>query len=243
MNVKTAFLNGDLSEEIYMELLEGAVCNEEEIQMGFKLNKSLFRTRQASRCWIRKINRFHVDELGLTQNKGYKGDPCICARADRRNIVLLALYFDDLLVAASCSKQIYWIKSKENDSFQMRDIGEARLCLGMGIKRNKPEQAVFFPETKYANAVLEWFRMNQCKPSATPKKDDNQPNSQLKCSNDGQMNSTENFSFKEALRRLMYLMTRTRPGSAFAVLKLAQFCGSPQQKHWNAVKKSSGIHS
>jgi hypothetical protein len=95
MDVSTAFLNGELKEEIYMKQPEGYVEEGEE-DLVFKLNKSIYGLKQSSRCWYNTIDQF-------LKNSGYvqsSSDPCLYIKREGDDIMLIALYVDDLIPAS-----------------------------------------------------------------------------------------------------------------------------------------------
>jgi len=119
MDVKTAFLNGTLKEEIYMKVPEGIICN---IGNVCKLNKAIYGLKQAARCW------FEVFEQALKQC-GFKNspvDPCIYVKDQddiNKNIYVL-LYVDDLVIATSNSETMNNFKQYLMTRFRMTDLGE-----------------------------------------------------------------------------------------------------------------------
>ena len=121
MDVKTAFLHGDLHEEIYMQQLEGFVSKGKE-QLVCKLNKSLYGLKQAPRDWYHKFHSFMLSQ-------GYKRndiDLCLYTKtAKDGNLLILILYVDDMLLAGSSMDEMATLHSKLNDAFDMKDLGNA----------------------------------------------------------------------------------------------------------------------
>ena len=105
MDVKTAFINGDLEEEIFVRLLEG-FTDKNNLNIVCKLQKSLYGLKLSACCWNKTIDEFLM-ELGYTQNDA---DPCIYhkrfIKGNQACILIMALYVDDLLIA---SNEVHYI--------------------------------------------------------------------------------------------------------------------------------------
>ena len=225
MDVKTAFLNGDLEEEIYMEQPEGFVSEGNE-DLVCRLLKSLYGLKQAPRQWYAKMHSFLTSELGLTSSDA---DECLYIGIWDGAIIIIALYVDDLLIACSCTTVLAEVKSKLSHHFEMKDLGEARVCLGFEIYRNRSSRKLWLGQTKYAESIVDRFRMTDAKGVATP----------LESCLDhlGEDGEVVKVPYREAIGSLMYLMVGTRPDIAFSVSRLARYVEHPTAAHWSAVKR------
>ncbi len=123
MDVVTAFLNGDLHEDVYMSVPEG-LTSKDNTGKVCKL-----RPRQ----WYAKIHGFLVNELNFVSNPN---DPCLYTRHNASNILIIALYVDDLLIAGNSKSDIEAIKKKLSRKFEMKDLGKAKVMLGIQIRRD-----------------------------------------------------------------------------------------------------------
>ena len=231
MDVVTAFLNGDIEEDIYMAQPEG--CRDpSKPDYVCKLRKALYGLKQAPRRWNAKIDDFLLVTLKF---RASPSDPCIYTKYEDGRIIIIALYVDDLLLAGNDLSAIAWIKGELSRRFEMKDLGEAKIILGLEITRDRSSHKLWLSQTKYATSVLERFGMRDCRPVATP---------MLQCRNNeesldvlDQNETSSDVPYRQAIGALMYLMISTRPDLAFAVGKLARFCEKPQEKHWVAVKR------
>ena len=117
MDVVTAFLNGDLKEEIYMEQPSGFTQSGKE-KLVCKLKKSFDGLKQAPRCWNEKFTQ-HMRSLGFKQSGA---DSCvsICATKGKK-VEVIAVYVDDLILLAETSEEM---KKSLSDAFKMKDMGE-----------------------------------------------------------------------------------------------------------------------
>ena len=233
MDVVTAFLNGDIEEDIYMEQPEG--CRDpSKPDYVCKLRKALYGLKQAPRRWNAKIDDFLTVKLKF---RACPSDPCIYTKYENDQIVIIALYVDDLLLAGNDLSAIAWIKGELSRRFEMKDLGEARIILGLEIIRDRNSRKVWLSQTKYATSVLERFGMGDCRPVTTPMIQCRNNDESLDVTQPSEEDSALDVPYRQAIGALMYLMISTRPDLAFAVGKLARFCEKPQQKHWIAVKR------
>ncbi|CAH9127437.1 unnamed protein product, partial [Cuscuta epithymum] len=163
LDVKTAFLHGNLEEDIYMAQPIGFSVSGKE-KLVCKLKKSLYGLKQAPRQWYLKFDSF-------MQRNGYtrcKMDHCCYLKKFKSSYIILLLYVDDMLVAGSNMQEINELKKKLSEEFEMKDLGEARQILGMSIVRDKVEGTLKLSQQKYIQKVLEKFRMTDAKPRSTP---------------------------------------------------------------------------
>ena len=133
LDVKTAFLHGDLKEEIYMTQPEGfKVAGKENLVC--KLEKSLYGLKQSPRQWYKRFDKFM---LGQKYTKS-KYDHCVYLRKlQDGSFIYLLLYVDDMLIASRNQGEIDKLKAQLNQEFEMKDLGEAKKILGMEISRDR----------------------------------------------------------------------------------------------------------
>eukprot|EP00171_Calliarthron_tuberculosum_P015091 IDg15091t1 len=118
--------------------------------------------------------------------------------------------------------------------FEMKDRGEARVCLGLEIHRDRLNRKLHVSQKSDTETVLERFGMHICKPMATPMEaSKNNPLSLFS----GAQDSAGDVPYRPAVGSLMYIIVATRPNLAFAVGKLLQHCEKPLVSHWTAVKR------
>ena len=247
MDAKTAFLNGKIEEEIFVEIPEGVEIEEsdiaelhldkddgtQELDLVCKLEKSMYGTKQAPRCWNKKINSVLSDQLGFKRSDG---DPCLYVRHNDEGVMMIALYVDDLLLAAKTGCQISWMKRMLSERFEMKDLGEAKVCLGLEITRDRKAKKLYLTQVSYMDKIVKRFGMSACKPFATPIEEAKSSKDKLEIISEDDEDAV-GAPYREAIGSLMYLMIGTRPDISFAVGKLARFCENPKRKHWLAVKR------
>ena len=130
MDVKTAFLNGDLNEEIYMEQPEGFSAPGQEMKVC-RLVKSLYGLKQAPKQWHEKFDNVMLSH-GFKINEC---DKCVYVKDDEHGYVNVCLYVDDILIVGSDDKMITSTRNMLNSRFDMKDMRLADVILGIKIKR------------------------------------------------------------------------------------------------------------
>nr|GFD09376.1 putative retrotransposon protein [Tanacetum cinerariifolium] len=132
MDVKTAFLNRYLNEEVYMDQPEGFV-NPKYPNRVCKLKRSIYGLKQASRQWNKRFND-KIKKFGFTQNRD---DPYVYLKASGSNITFLILYVDDILIMGNSIPILQSVKTYLGKCFAMKDLGEAVYILGIKIYRDR----------------------------------------------------------------------------------------------------------
>jgi hypothetical protein len=182
MDIKTAFLNGELEEEIYMDQPDGFVVKGEERKVC-KLLKSLYGLKQAPKQWHDKFDRT-LTSVGFVVNEA---DKCVYYRHGGGEGVILCLYVDDILIFGTNMKVIHEVKSFLSKSFDMKDLGQADVILN--IKLIKNESGINLSQSHYVEKILSRFGFIDGKYSPTPydpsvilRKNKNEPTDQLRYS-------------------------------------------------------------
>ncbi|KAL0339151.1 UNVERIFIED_CONTAM: Retrovirus-related Pol polyprotein from transposon TNT 1-94 [Sesamum angustifolium] len=160
MDVKTA-LYGELEEEIYMDQPEGFVAHGNERKVC-KLVKSLYGLKQAPKQWHEKFDQT-ILAFGFTVNEN---DKCIYCKVKGDRIIILCLYVDDILLIGSCIEIITETKSFLKNKFEMKDMGEADVILG--IKLIRSTDGIAISQSHYVEKILEKFGYQNSGIAKTP---------------------------------------------------------------------------
>lgn len=223
MDVKTAFLNGELNEEIYMaqpdgfEQGKGLVC---------RLNRSLYGLKQASRAWNERFHTFIV-KMGFVRSEN---DQCLYVRGEGKNKVIVVLYVDDILMASSSLKVLEAVKRGFSAEFEMTDAGEVKQFLGISVERDAPNGIMRIHQRNYFENLLQRFEMNDSKPISTPLEN------RLKLTRGIEEQRTSK-PYRELVGCLMYASLTTRPDLSAAVNYFSQFQSCPNENHWVHLKR------
>ena len=154
MDVKTAFLNGDLEEEIYIQKPVGFV-NEGQENKVCKLLKSIYGLKQSSRQWY---IRFH-NTIILNGFIMIDEDHCVYIKRSMDKFIIMSLYVDDILIAGNSKEYVNEIKGWLSSNFEMKDMGEAAYILGVKISRDRSKKLLSMSQEPYINKILERFQM------------------------------------------------------------------------------------
>ncbi|KAG7310616.1 hypothetical protein JYU34_003408 [Plutella xylostella] len=226
LDVKTAFLNGDLQETVYLEQPEGFVMKGQEGKV-YKLNKAIYGLKQAAKAWYDKINNVLCKKLGFSKSSS---EPCVYHKSGKHGLTILALYVDDILLFTERNSQEKdLIKQKLNMEFEITDLGPASHILGMRLCKH--DDRITLDQSKYIESVLQKFKMEDCKPSATPMETGVKLTKAL---NSGDISK---FDYRGLIGSLMYIAVGTRPDIAHAVSYLSQFNDCYDESHWKAAKR------
>ncbi|GJU23210.1 retrotransposon protein, putative, ty1-copia subclass [Tanacetum coccineum] len=136
MDVKTAFLNGHLSEDVYMLQPEGLVDPNHPNKVC-KLQRSIYGLKQASRSWNKRFD-VEIKKIGFTQNPD---EPCVYLKASGSSVAFLILYVDDILLMRNNVTMLQEVKSWLSKCFSMKDLGELAYILGIKIIRDRMENS------------------------------------------------------------------------------------------------------
>jgi hypothetical protein len=226
MDVKTAFLNGDLNEVIYTQQPEGFV-DPESPNLVLKLNKSVYGLKQAGRSWYFKIDEV-LRKFGFSH---LHTDPCLYQLVGSGYTIWIALYVDDLLIASNNLEKLEEFKKRLSRTFKMVDKGEVEYILGIEVIRDRAKRSTLLSQRRYAGEVLTRFGMDSCSSAPTPMV------VSLKTSPPAKNAANAKFPYLEAVGALQYLAQGTRPDIAYPVSKLAQRCHCYNVSDWEAVKR------
>ncbi|GJW75400.1 zinc finger, CCHC-type containing protein [Tanacetum coccineum] len=162
MDVKTAFLNGDLDEEVYMNQPQGFIMPGNENKVC-KLIKSLYGLKQAPKKWHQKFDKVVLSN-GYLLNQAEK---CVYSKFDKTGKgVIICLYVDDMLIFGTDQVQVDLTKEFLSSRFSMKDMGEADVILGIRIKHKSNRIAI--SQSHYIGKVLKKFNYFNCTPVSTP---------------------------------------------------------------------------
>ena len=238
LDICTAFLNGELGEEVWVVQPEG--YQKGGPGLAYKLQRALYGLKQAPRAWHEKLQQVMVGELGYT---AATADPSLFVKHSSSGSIWVLVYVDDMLVAAKQLGQVQKSMQEIMGRFRARDLGEAGCYLGMEISRNRAARTLNITQQRYTEGVLQKFSMPLCRGRRTPLA----PGTQLSQQQGQQMGSSR---YAELVGCLQYAAQHTRPDLAHSVALLSRFMAAPTDQHWTAAQgvlryfggsKSAGI--
>ena len=223
MDVKSAFLNGFLEEEVYLEQPMGYEVKGHENKV-LKLNKALYGLKQAPRAWNTRIDKY-FQENNFTK---CPHEHALYTKQDNGNILLVCLYVDDLIFTGNNPRMFEDFKKAMAREFEMTDIGLMSYYLGIEVKQSK--EGIFISQEGYAKEVLKRFNMANCKPISTPVE------CGAKLSKVDEREKVDPTYFKSLVGSLRYL-TCTRPDILFGVGLVSRFMEEPTMTHLKTAKR------
>lgn len=223
MDAVTAFLQGDLNENVYMEQPEKY---KDGTNRACKLLKAIYGLKQAGRQWNIKLDAA-IRKYGLIKSTA---DPCIYF--DKNIDIIIAIYVDDILIYYRNEEKLQRIKDFLHLNFKMKDLGKAKSCLGMSI--NQHSNGIDLDQSVYTYDILKRFNMLDSKPVGTPSEIGVKVSIKMLTENN---DLTGQVPYREAIGSLIHLANCTRPDISFAVNNTSRFNEKHSSEHWQAVKR------
>ncbi|KAL6555899.1 hypothetical protein OROGR_005187 [Orobanche gracilis] len=223
MDVKSAFLNGDLAEEVYVEQPQGFVNTEKGDQV-YRLRKALYGLKQAPRAWYDTLSQY------LTSNGFEKGavDKTLFTVQEGDDLLMVQIYVDDIIFGSTnldlCQRFSHLMQSK----FEMSMMGELSYFLGLQVKQLPT--GIFINQEKYSKELLNKFGMSTSKSSSTPM------STSLQISADEAGKPVDQSLYRKLIGSLLYL-TASRPDIQFAVGVCARYQVTPKESHFITAKR------
>jgi hypothetical protein len=224
LDVKTAFLQGDLEEEIYMEQppmferkgMESKVC---------RLLKPIYGLKQSPRCWNKKFHQT-VTKMGFERTKS---DYCVYVLRRGKELAILLVWVDDIILATNSPTLKEEVKAHLKKELEINDLGKLNYFLGMEISETK--DGLVLNQRKYANELLVSSNMAECKPVSTPMETGASYVKRVETEEkaDGEV-------YRSIVGGLQYLCN-TRPDIQYAVGVVSRCVSDPSVTHWRAVKR------
>ncbi|CAM8957867.1 unnamed protein product [Rhodiola kirilowii] len=232
MDVKTAFLHGNLNETIYMSQPPGFIDKTSPNHVCM-LQKSIYGLKQSLRQWNIKFNSCML-ALGFMRSKY---DACLYLKRPKPDLnVYLLLYVDDILIMSNSKTEVEKMKRDFKANFDMKDLGLAKRILGISITRDRKNKKMYLSQHDYFVKVLDKFAMNCSRPTAVPlgghlmlTKDDC-PKTKT------EQDKMANIPYDVDVGSVMYCMLCTRPDLPFGISVLSRFMSNPGEPDWLAMK-------
>nr|KYP43110.1 Retrovirus-related Pol polyprotein from transposon TNT 1-94 [Cajanus cajan] len=222
LDINTAFLHGDLVEEVYMKPPPGLILSSPN--KVCKLQKSLYGLKQVSRQWNIKLTET-LKLFGFVQSKS---DYSLFTKRTNIGFIAILVYVDDLIISGSDETEIMKVKRLLDKQFSIKDLGQLSYFLGLEFSRS--DQGISVCQRKYALELLQDTGLLASKPCSTPM------DHTTRLHHDPLDLYSDPSSYRRLVGRLIYL-THTRPDLAFAVGKLSQFMHQPNNAHFQAARK------
>lgn len=216
-DVSTAFLNGDITDNLYIEAPDGYDIDKHKC---LKLKRALYGLKQAPRVWNSKFDKT-LKKLGF---RSIKNDGCVYI--SEHLDIYIGVYVDDGIIISATKNKCLEVIEQLNKTFKVNRVFADTF---LGIDITKTTQGLFLNQKRYIMDVLKRFKMYESKERYSPMND-------IKSLfvEDGQV--LENIPYRAAIGSLLYCAMLTRPDILFPTVLLSRFCVAPKAIHWTAVK-------
>ena len=218
-DVATAFLNGYLDEEVYMEPPPGTASPDQVCL----LVRSLYGLKQAPRCWHDAAGSALTD-CGLAKSSA---DSCLWILRIGNKILFILLYVDDMLVFTNCIDLLATVKARLFAIFSMKDLGAVRTFLGVEILRDRARRIMHLSQGTYTASTLLALGMDKCKPASTP-----EPSSSTSDTPATASPLKGAIKFRTLVGMLNHLSNWTRPDIRSAVREISSRQAAPHDEDW-----------
>ncbi|GJV06984.1 retrovirus-related pol polyprotein from transposon TNT 1-94 [Tanacetum coccineum] len=223
MDVKTVFLNGNLREEVYVSQPDDFVDPDNPNHV-YKLKKALYGLKQAPHAWYDMLSSFLISQ---DFSKGLV-DPTLFIRKEGKELLLVQVYVDDIIFAASTPELCDLFAKIMCLKFKMSMMGKISFFLGLQIFQNP--RGIFINQSKYALESLKKYGFDSCDPVDTPMVE------KSKLDEDKEGKAVDPSHYRGMIGTLLYL-TASRPDLQFAICMCARYQARPTKKHLHAVKR------
>ena len=217
LDVKTAFLHGDIDKEVFvLPLKELKICPPGKV---LRLHKGLYGLKQSPELWNDKWK----DEMSILKFRSINSDSCVF----RRGSLWLLLYVDDIVVISPSQKDLDGLKTEISRHVDVKPMGTFGQFLGVTFIGD--QNGAWLSQAQYTSQVLNRFGMENCKPVKTPMV--------VKGSAQEDSSSADKQLYQEIIGSLLFLSTRTRPDISAAVGLLCRHSSSTSSKNLTAAKR------
>ena len=230
LDVKTAYLNGPLEEEIYMKAPEGFNYS----SPFWRLRKGLYGLRQAGRQWYLTLHQAY-SELGY---KRCESDWSVYTRRSASGLSMSATSVDDILIASDSRSESDKAAAEINDKFSVTDSSNAEWILGCRITRSRPKHLLMLDQCRFVTSILCQYKMDGCNSLPTPS-----PmwrlTSDMCPKDDAERAAVAQHPYNQypaIVGKCMYLATCTCPDISYSVRELARFMSNYGKRHYEAAK-------
>jgi Reverse transcriptase (RNA-dependent DNA polymerase)/GAG-pre-integrase domain len=233
IDVKTAFLYGLLPDDEvqYMEQPPGFEEHgtKEHVWM---LQRGLYGMKQSGRIWNKTMNDAMLS-WGFTR---LSCESCIYYRKSKTGTIISAVHVDDFLSIASSKDENEAFKNQMKSLWTISDLGEAKHCVGIAIRRNRTNKTVHLSQKALIDKVIQQFGQQDCHPVSTPMDPGlklHRPDKSLLSKQDTER--LTKIPYRSLVGCLIYLAVGTRPDISYAVQQLSQFLDNYSNTHWTAA--------
>ncbi|GJX81693.1 retrovirus-related pol polyprotein from transposon TNT 1-94 [Tanacetum coccineum] len=223
MDVKSAFLNGFINEEVYVAQPPRFI-DFQKPNYVYRLKKALYGLKQAPKTWYDRLKAFlikHEYSMRMVENT-------LFTKKSKSHLIIVQIYVDDIIFGSTSQNLCDDFAKIMHDEFEMSMMGELNFFLGLQIKQIKDE--IFFNQSKYIKEMLKKFGLEDSKPTKKSM------STEIKLTKDDEGDSVDSSKYRCMIGSLVYL-TASRPDIMFSVCLCAHFQENPKTTHLEAVNR------
>jgi len=230
IDISSAFLNGDIDAEVYMQQPEGFPQGSPEQVLHLK--KSIYGLKQSPRLWHKKLDSVLVN-LGF---KKIKSDASVWVYNKNEIRIIVPVFVDDMTLVSKSKQKIQELKEELKKHFKLRDLGPTEFLLGVKIERDRSHHTLHLSQHQYILDILSRFGFESCSPVSTPLNPGVKLTQEQAPRTPSEVEEMHSVPYSHAVGSLMYLAVSTHPDIAYVVGVLSRFSANPGLQHWAAVK-------
>jgi Reverse transcriptase (RNA-dependent DNA polymerase) len=223
MDVKNAFLQGTLEEEVYMSLPPGH-AQEGNTNLVCKLRKSIYGLKQYPRIWYVKLSSYLLSYDFKISNT----DHSLFFKISNGIIIIVSVYIDDIIITDNNMEEIKKVKAQLRENFDIKVLELLKYFLGIEIAQSP--KRIFISQRKYTLDLLREIGKLGCKPTSTP------IDSKIKLNTEDDEQLEDISQFQRLVGKLIYL-TVTRPDISFSISQISKFMHAPRTPHLEAINR------
>ena len=226
MDLVTAFLNGQLEKEIYMEQPDGYIESGKE-NLVCKLNKSLYVLKQSLRCW-NTVFREYMETIHFMPSTT---NHCVYVRGGE-DMTIVTVYVDDLVIITKRPEEMRKVKESLAAHFKMKYMGKLHYCLGINIQHDEENNCFWIQQKQYIMDMIQKYGLTDAKTVSSP------ADLNVKLRKDDRVSKQVNsVTYQLMVGSLLYAAIDTRPDITQAVGAVSKFNANPTEAHLTAVKR------
>ncbi|KAJ0532731.1 putative RNA-directed DNA polymerase [Helianthus annuus] len=223
LDVKSAFLNGELRETVYVKQPIGFEIKGKE-GMVYRLHKALYGLRQAPRAWNARLDKA-LKDLGFSR---CTHEQAVYKVHKQDYVIIVGVYVDDLIVTGSSEVKIWEFKRRMKSIFDMSDLGKLTYYLGIEVEQTK--DGIILKQEGYAGKILKMAGMSTCNATNCPMQH------KLKLTKDESGKEVDPTKYRRIIGCLRYLL-HTRPDLSYSIGVVSRYMQLPKESHFAAVKQ------
>lgn len=221
LDVTTAFLNGHLTENVYMQVPPNLKCKSNTV---LKLKRAIYGLKQSARAWNQRLNDCLL-ALGYVKSKL---EPCLYSKRINKEQIFVTVFVDDFFIFSNSITMTDRLKKDLMLNFKIKDLGQVKNCLGMRVRMYK-DGSISLDQEQFVDNILKKFDMVDCNGVDTP--------IEINLKLDKSSNVSSQYPYQQLIGSLMYLSILTRPDISFSISYLSQFNNCFTAVHWRHAKR------